>query len=87
MTLLLVDYELTRPATDADAEAIAKAHSVYGFSRVQLRPSLDRITVQYDATRLTQMDVEDWLVRLGVPLRRVPADQAAGILTPTVGGD
>lgn len=85
MTQILVDYELMRPATDEDAEAIAKAHSVYGFSRVKLHPSLDRITVQYDATRMTQRDVEDRLICLGVPLKRAPAEEAAQTLTPAAG--
>jgi hypothetical protein len=77
MTLILADYDLTRPATDTDAEAIGKAHSVYGFVHIKLHPSLDRITVQYDATRMTVKDVEASLIRLGVPVKRVLATAAA----------
>ena len=36
---------------------------------------------------LTQKEVEEWLIRLGVPLRRVPAGQAAPMLTPAANGD
>ena len=72
MTLLQIEYELTRKATDADAQAIAEAHSVYGFQLVRLAPTLDRISVQYDASRLTEKDVEAWLIRLGVPIQRAP---------------
>ena len=72
MTNILVQYDLMRKATDEDAEAIAKAHTVYGFHMVKLAPALDRITVQYDATRLTEKDVEGWLIRLGVPIKRAP---------------
>jgi len=70
MTKILLQYELMRKATDEDAEAISKAHSVYGILLVRLSSTLDRITVEYDASRLSEKDVESWLVRLGVPIRR-----------------
>jgi len=70
MTKILLQYELMRKAADEDAEAISKAHSVYGFLHVRLASTLDRITVEYDASRLSDKDVESWLVRLGVPIRR-----------------
>jgi len=72
MTNILVQYDLMRKATDEDAEAIDKAHTVYGFQMVKLAPAGDRITVQYDATRLSEKDVESWLIRLGVPIKRAP---------------
>ena len=72
MTNIQLQYDLMRKATDGDAEAIAKAHSVYGFHLVKLAPSLDRISVQYDASRLSEQDVEGWLIRLGVPIQRAP---------------
>ena len=70
MTNILLQYDLMRKATDADAEAIEKAHTVYGFQMVKLAPTLDRITVQYDASRLSEKDVEGWLIGLGVPIKR-----------------
>ena len=72
MTNIQLQYDLMRKATDGDAEAIDKAHSVYGFQLVKLAPSLDRITVQYDASRLSEKDVEGCLIRLGVPIQRAP---------------
>jgi hypothetical protein len=72
MTNIQLEYDLMRKATDADAAAINTAHSVYGFQLVRLAPSLDRITVQYDASRLSEQDVEGWLIRLGVPIKRAP---------------
>ena len=80
MTNVQIDFDLTRKATLEDAEAIAKCYSVYGFQMVKLSPEMDRIKVQYDATRFQTADVEDWLVRLGVPIRRVPASAAAPTL-------
>ncbi|HZT37112.1 MAG TPA: hypothetical protein VFA28_04390 [Bryobacteraceae bacterium] len=72
MTKLQLEYELERPLTDDDAVAIADIHSVYGFVRVTLAPSMDRITVEYDASRLSESDVEDWLMRFGIPIQREP---------------
>jgi len=36
--------------------------------RVQLAPTLDKITVDYDASRLMKKDVEAALGRYGIPL-------------------
>ena len=43
-------------------------HSMYGMVRVQLAPSLDKITVDYDASRLMKEDVEAALARYGIPI-------------------
>ena len=73
MTKVQLQLDLVRALTDADAEAVARAHSVYGIARVQIAPSLDRITVDYDASRLSEKDVEAALIRTGVPVRRKAA--------------
>jgi hypothetical protein len=41
--------------------------------RVQLAPTLDKITVDYDASRLMKKDVEAALGRYGIPLADVAA--------------
>lgn len=79
MTKVQVHYELVRTLGDEDAEAIARAHSVYGIARVFIAPSLDRITVDYDASRLFEKDVEARLIGVGVPIKRQPASDAAPI--------
>jgi len=70
MTKVQLDYDLVRPLTDADAGAVADVHSWYGIQRVQLAPSLDRLLVEYDASRLTEKDVEAVLQRFGLPIQR-----------------
>jgi hypothetical protein len=45
-------------------------HSWYGIQRVQLAPSLDRLHVEYDASRLSEKDVEAVLQRFGLPIQR-----------------
>lgn len=70
MTKVQLNYELVRPLTDEDAEGVAKVHSYYGIMRVTVAPSLDRIAVDYDASRLTGKDVEAALIQHHVPVRR-----------------
>jgi hypothetical protein len=69
MTKVTLHYDLARKLTDEDCGSIAALHGTYGIARVQLAPSLDRITVDYDASRLMKKDVEAELARHGVPLR------------------
>lgn len=70
MTKVQLEYKLLRPLTDADAKAISDVHGWYGFHHVKVAPALDKITVDYDASRLTEQDVEAVLVRYGVPIER-----------------
>ena len=70
MTKVQLEFNLLRPPTDADAKAISDVHGWYGFQHVKLAPTLDKITVDYDASRLTEKDVEAVLVRYGVPIQR-----------------
>lgn len=70
MTKILLAYDLVRPFTEDDTKAIAAIHGYYGFNRVKLAPTLDKIEVEYDASRLTEKDVEAALVRFGIPVKR-----------------
>lgn len=70
MTKVQVEYDLERPLTDADASGVADAHSWYGILRVQLAPSLNKLNVEYDASRLSEEDVEAVLHRFGLPIKR-----------------
>ena len=76
MTKVQLHYELVRPLDDVDAEGVANVHGYYGIMRVAVEPSLDRITVDYDASRLSERDVEAVLIRHSIPIRRQPV--AAG---------
>ncbi len=68
MTKVTLHYDLARKLTDADLDNVAKVHGTYGMSRVQVGPSLDKITVDYDASRLMKKDVEAVLARHGLPV-------------------
>jgi hypothetical protein len=73
MTKVTLHYDLTRPLTDEDFESILNLHSTYGMARTQVAPSLDKITVDYDASRLMKTDVEAILMRHGIPIRAAAA--------------
>jgi hypothetical protein len=68
MTKVTLHYDLERKLTEEDFANIAAVHCVYGMVRVQLAPSLDKITVDYDASRLMRDDMEAALARYGIPI-------------------
>ena len=69
MTKVTVHYDFTRPLGDEDFENIAQVHATYGMARIRVAPSLDKITVDYDASRLMKKDVEAVLANHGIPIR------------------
>lgn len=79
MTKVQTTFALTRSATEADMEAISRAYSVYGIGSVKLAPSAGSITVTYDASRHSELALENALIRCGIPLKRkdIPVGPAA----------
>jgi hypothetical protein len=69
MTKVEIPFELERPLDPAALDRIAAAHAVYGILRVAPGPGSGRLTVEFDASRLTAADVEAMLRREGVPVR------------------
>jgi len=47
---------------------ISDAHALYGIQHVKLDPSLDGLTVEYDATRLRPAEVGAALTGAGIPV-------------------
>jgi hypothetical protein len=70
MTKVLLEYDLVRPLTDADASNLADVHSWYGILRVRPASSMDKLSVEYDASRLCETDVEAVLKRFGLPIKQ-----------------
>jgi hypothetical protein len=68
MTKVTLHYDLSRPLSDSDLENIGKVHSTYGIARVRVEPSLEKLTVDYDASRLMEREVESILTRHGIPI-------------------
>jgi hypothetical protein len=69
MTKVTLHYDLLRPLGDDDLDNVANVHGTYGIVRVRLAPALDKLTVDYDASRLMKKDVEAELRRRGMPLK------------------
>lgn len=76
MSRVELHYEFLAPFQDSWAEAIERLHAVYGIHALKLAPSLDRLTVVYDASRLTPADVEHHLRMAGLPVRLSVAQTA-----------
>ncbi len=66
MTKVQIRFRLQRPLDDVLMARISDAHSIYGIHRVQVAPSLDSLTVEYDATRLRPAEVESALAGAGI---------------------
>lgn len=69
MTKVQLHYELLRPLDDTLMKRIAEAHGIYGFQRIQVEPSLDKIGVEFDASRLSRDEVEARLHGAGIPVK------------------
>jgi hypothetical protein len=67
MTKVELQFQLTGPLDDALLSRIAAAHGIYGILRVQVAPSLDRLSVDYDASRLSRDQVIAIVRGLGIP--------------------
>jgi len=70
MTKIQVRFRLQRPLDDAMLSRISDAHAKYGIQRIDVDPSLDALTVDYDATRLRPAEVESVLAGAGIPVVR-----------------
>ncbi len=68
MTKIQTTLGLARPLDEAALKAISAATSIYGIHYVRLTPAMDRITVEYDASRLLPAQVPSALVRAGIPV-------------------
>lgn len=47
---------------------IAEIYSIYGIQKISLAPAANRLTVEYDATRLRPAEVQAAFTRAGIPI-------------------
>lgn len=71
MTKVQMNFELTQAIDEKTMDAISKATSIYGIHRLKLTPNMDKITVEYDASRLLPAQVSGALFQSGIPVRLV----------------
>jgi hypothetical protein len=68
MTKVQLPFPLAAPLDEATMNRLANVYEIYGILRIKAEPGGQKLTVEYDATRLTPQDVEAVLARAGVPL-------------------
>jgi len=71
MTKVQMNFELTQVIDEKTMDAISKATSIYGIHRLKFTPNLDKIIVEYDASRLLPAQVSGALFQAGIPVRQV----------------
>ena len=67
MTRVQLRYGLARPLDGTLRDRLAALYCVYGFLR--LEPEGAGLVVEYDATRLSERDVEAHLRGAGIPIQ------------------
>ena len=68
MTKVQIHFRLQRPLDNAMLARIEAVNALYGIQRVRVAPSMDSLTVDYDATRLRPAEVESALAAAGIPI-------------------
>ena len=68
MTKVQLRFDLLKPLTEELLEKISWLHSVYGILKVSFPPDMNKLIVEYDASRLSPMEVENVLHRAGLPI-------------------
>jgi len=68
VTKVQVRFRLQRPLDGPLLARIAEVNALYGIERVRVEPSMDSLTVDYDATRLRPAEVESALAAAGIPI-------------------
>ncbi len=68
MTKVQIRFRIEKPLDETLLARISDAHALYGIQRVQLDPSMQTLTVEYDATRLRPAEVEAAIAGAGIPI-------------------
>ena len=68
MTKVQIHFRLQKPLDDAQFSRISDEYAIYGIQKIRLDPSMNGLTVEYDATRLRPAEVESALARAGIPI-------------------
>jgi allophanate hydrolase subunit 1 len=68
MTKVQIHFRLQKPLDETLLLRISDAYSRYGIQKVKVDPSMESLTVEYDATRLRPAEVEAALASAGLPV-------------------
>ena len=70
MTRIQLPFALAGPLDEPTMQRVANIYKVYGILKIDFEPGGQKLTVEYDATRMSPKDVEAVLAHAGVPLVR-----------------
>ena len=70
MTLVEITYELQAPLTGEQLRALGEFSNTYGLRRFHVDEMLNRISFEYDASRLKESEVAHVLRRARIPIER-----------------
>ncbi len=68
MTKVQASFKLSRPLKDDDLKQISRIHAVIGMLVVRVAAAGNELFVEYDASRLSRLEVEGTLQEHGLPL-------------------
>ena len=71
MTKIQAQFKLAKPLDVETSKRLADTSALYGILGLHLDATQDGLTVEYDATRLKEKDVEAALKRAGVAVQPV----------------
>ena len=67
MTRVFIRFRLQSSLTGDQLASLSNARGVYGLLGVEIDPAGDRLTLEYDATRLNPSEVLSLLRGAGIP--------------------
>ena len=65
-------FRLLKPLDETTMQRLSDESTLYGIQQVKLAPSLDRLMVEYDASRLRPAEVEAALTCAGLSVEPSP---------------
>ncbi len=71
MTRVQIHFQLEKPLDDLLLQRLSDTTVLYGIQKLKLAPQMDRLMVEYDATRLRPKEVELALAGAGIPVKPV----------------
>ena len=71
MTKIQIRFRLLRPLDEVLMARISDAYSIYGIQRIEVDGSMEKVLVEYDATRLRPAEVGSALANAGIPVEPV----------------
>jgi hypothetical protein len=71
MTKVQIHFKLEKPLDDVLMQRLSDTTALYGIQKVRLAPTMDRLMVEYDATRLRPKEVESALAGVGIAVKAV----------------